>query len=220
MKTLDQPILYSFSRCPYAMRARIAISRANIKCELREIVLRDKPTELIAISPKSTVPVLQLPNNTIIDESLDIMLWALQKNDPDFWLSPEDASLVAALTLIDECDSKFKYDLDRYKYPDRFDNIDMLAHRSSGEAFIARLEERLTDNAFLFGSRASIADYAILPFVRQFANTDRDWFDSLPYSDVQQWLAVFLASSVFKKIMTKYSQWQPGDSPIEFPQAS
>ena len=166
------PILYSFRRCPYAMRARLALAASGLACELREVVLRDKPTDLLEASPKGTVPVLVLPNGDVIDQSLDIMRWALRQHDPEQWLRPERDTPSAMEALIAQCDDEFKADLDRYKYPDRYPGADPLAHRQAGAAFLASLETRLSATACLFGSQASLADMAIAPFVRQFAHTD------------------------------------------------
>jgi len=203
-----RPILYSFRRCPYAMRARLAIAVAGIECELREVVLRNKPPELLAISPKATVPVLQLPDGAVIDESLDIMLWALRKNDPEDWLNSDGTDRAGMFELIRLSDTQFKHHLDRYKYPDRFTDGPPADHRAAGLAFVASLEARLAEHAMLCRERACIADYAILPFVRQFANTDRQWFDATPHPRVHRWLGEFLASTSFAAIMRKYPPWQ------------
>lgn len=207
-KVADLPILYSFRRCPYAMRARLALEVAGIKCRLREVVLRDKPDEMIEISPKATVPVLQLADGTVIEESREIMIWALEQNDPEGWL---DIDRAEAEALIDNCDGPFKHALDRYKYPNRYDLADGLAHRERGMAFIGTLEGRLRDSVFLSKGMFCLPDAAIFPFVRQFANTDRTWFDSQPIPQVQRWLSAQLDSPRFVKIMKKYAQWKTGD---------
>jgi glutathione S-transferase len=198
------------------MRARLAIAVAGIECELREVMLRNKPPELIAISPKATVPVLQLDNRSVIDESLDIMCWALQHNDPEDWLPANDNHRNDAFALIRYSDTEFKTHLDRYKYPDRYTNENVVDHRAAGQAFIASLEERLSIQPRLCGERASIADYAILPFVRQFANADREWFDATPFPRVHRWLEDFLSSALFNAVMEKYTPWAAGEPGVLF----
>ncbi|PHR21744.1 MAG: glutathione S-transferase [Sphingopyxis sp.] len=203
----DLPVLYSFRRCPYAMRARMALLVSETPVRLREVVLRDKPEEMIAASPKGTVPVLVLPDGQVIDESLAIMRWALEQDDPQDWLDGE----AAAAELIAEADGPFKHHLDRYKYPVRYDNVDPLEHRAGGQAFLVKLDSLIQESGQLMGERPTLADHAIFPFVRQFANNDRDWFDGLPLPALQKWLADHLASPLFKTTMQKYPQWQSGD---------
>ena len=212
------PILYSFRRCPYAMRARMSILSAGIRCELREVVLREKPAELIALSPKATVPILQLTEGTIIDESLNIMLWALENYDPENWLNPPNSSLTEALELVKKTETQLKPNLDRYKYPDRYTGANKIEHRGKCTKFIGILEEILSEMPYLFGKRACIADIAIFPFIRQFANTDRNWFDKLPYQHTQAWLTKFLNSAHFDIAMKKYTQWHAGNVVMFFPE--
>ena len=207
------PILYSFRRCPYAMRARLAMWNAEINCELREVVLRDKPQSMINYSPKASVPVLVLGNGTVIDESLEIVCWALAINDPGDWLSPERGTLADMKTLIECNDNEFKNHLDRYKYPNRYTNVDPIYHRGHGERFLEKLDQKIAKNVALFGSRLSLADIAIVPFVRQFANVDRNWFDNSKYDSVKRWLHIQLESTLFISIMTKYAKWHEGDAP-------
>ncbi len=214
----EATILYSFRRCPYAMRARLAIARAGVAVKLREVVLRDKPAHMLEISPKGTVPVLQLADGTVIDESLDVMLWALGQNDPDGWLSPEKGTLADMLALIADCDGDFKHNLDRFKYAARYDDVDPLAHRQAAEGFLATLEVRLEGGGWLFGHRPCLADYAILPFIRQFASVDRAWFYAAPYPALQAWLEAFMEGAFFKSVMKKYPQWHPGDVEADFPE--
>jgi len=202
------PILYSFRRCPYAMRARLALHASGQPYVLREVVLKDKPADMLELSPKGTVPVLHLPDRYVIDESLDIMLWALGNADPEGWLDDFDTDLLAA------CDGDFKGHLDRYKYATRYPDADPLAHRAAGEVFIAGLETRLRRGAHLMGLRFSIMDAAILPFVRQFALADWDWFFATPYPNVQRWLDAFIASPRFQAVMAKHPQWQAGDDGV------
>jgi glutathione S-transferase len=212
------PVLYSFRRCPYAMRARLALAISQQQCALREILLRDKPAEMIALSPKASVPVLHLPDGQVIDESLDIMRWALARHDPQQWLSPENGDLLAMEALIAECDGPFKHHLDRYKYAPRYGpETSSVHHRGEGEAFLMQLDKRLSQHRQLFGVQARFADFAIFPFVRQFANTDREWFDAQPLENLQTWLAGHLDSALFQDIMEKWSVWQPGDVVSLFP---
>lgn len=215
----SRPILYSFRRCPYAMRARMAIANAGIACRLREVVLRDKPAEMLDASPKGTVPVVVLEDGTIIEESLDVMAWALDQNDADGWLAPGQESRAEMDALIAECDGPFKRALDRYKYPNRYEDegIDRDAQRALGLAFLETLDARLDGHSNLFGDRVSYADIAIFPFVRQFANTDRTWFDALNLPRLQAWLAAHLDSELFKSVMPKYAQWKTGDDEPVFP---
>ncbi|NIZ01992.1 glutathione S-transferase [Thalassospira lucentensis] len=212
----DRPVLYSFRRCPYAMRARMALLAAQIDVELREVVLRDKPQSMIDASPKATVPVLILPDGSVIDESLEIMVWALAENDPNEWLTPESGTLDDMLSLIAQNDGPFKHHLDRYKYHTRYENADPAEHRRDAEKILNRLDGRLAVGKYLFGTRPALADFAIAPFVRQFANTDKDAFDAMPFVHVQRWLSDFLASSYFERAMTKYDQWHDGDTPVIF----
>ncbi|ONH88252.1 MULTISPECIES: glutathione S-transferase [unclassified Thalassospira] len=212
----SRPILYSFRRCPYAMRARIALLAAEIDVELREVVLRDKPQSMIDVSPKATVPVLVLPDGTVVDESLEIMVWALAENDPLEWLTPESGTLDDMLALISQNDGPFKHHLDRYKYPNRYEDVDPLEHRRDAEKILNRLDGRLAVGKYLFGSRPALADFAIAPFIRQFANTDKEAFDAMPFVHVQRWLDDFLASELFERAMTKYDQWHEGDTPVIF----
>jgi glutathione S-transferase len=195
----------------------MSIASADIRCELREVVLRDKPAEMIAISPKATVPVLQVADATVIDESFDIMKWALAQRDPEDWLNPENGSLDEAYALIESTETQFKPSLDRYKYPDRYTGVSAAEYRTTGCDFIALLEERLKEMPHLFGRQACIADMAIFPFVRQFANTDRDWFEASPYRHTQAWLKKLTAGSLFDIAMKKYSQWRSGQEAVFFP---
>jgi len=193
-------ILYSYRRCPYAMRARMALTQAKIPFEIREISLREKPSSMLNVSPKGTVPVLIQANGTALEESIDIVFWALTENDPDSWLSV-DRTLVDA--LIAENDGEFKFNLDRYKYPDRFPDLPQADYRAQGEVFLQRLENMLTLNTYLMRDTLSVADIVVMPFVRQFANVDRKWFDSAPYPKLHDWLNGLLTSALFLSIMEK-----------------
>jgi len=196
------------------MRARMALSISGQSYEIREVLLRDKPNELVRLSPKATVPVMLLVTGEVLEQSLDIMHWALKKNDPHDWFNSKGDDLNDMLVLIKEADENFKYHLDRYKYAQRYENADSLFHRSEGEKFLKLLNRRLNRNDYLFGMRPSLADYAIVPFVRQFANTDRGWFDSMSFSPLHEWLNDLLTSEPFTKIMRKYPVWHMGDKPI------
>jgi len=195
------PILYSYRRCPYAMRARMALKYAGVAIEIREISLRDKPAHLLQVSPKGTVPVLVLPDGTVLEQSLDIMHWALQQRYIDGWLL---ADLEQTQQLIAENDTSFKQALDRYKYAIRFPEQSMEDYRSQGEVFLAKLEQRLTQTNFLMGKQVSMADVAIFPFIRQFSAVDADWFASTPYVRLKAWLSLLVESELFNSIMGKY----------------
>lgn len=196
------------------MRARLALYTSNISCELREVVLRDKPEEMIAISSKATVPVLQLSNGVVIDESRDIAIWAIEQNDPHNW-----SSYIGDLkSLIEVNDFQFKTHLDKYKYSSRNPELSKEDHRENANFFLEILEERLTKHKFLSADEVTVTDLAIFPFIRQFAFVDKDYFDSLPFSKLQAWLEYHLNSDIFKNIMNKYAQWVPGDEKIYFPE--
>lgn len=214
---IDHPLFYSFRRCPYAMRARMGLYASGKTVELREIVLRDKPAHMLEISPKGTVPVLQLTDGSILDESLDIMLWALRQNDPERWLAPEKGNLDEMLALIEEIDGSFKHHLDRYKYTTRYEGADEMVHRSLAMVALAPLVARLERTSQLFGVRVSLADVALFPFVRQFANTDRVWFDENTPSVLQSWLVSHETSELFAGIFQKWPIWQDGDELTLFP---
>ena len=212
----ELPILYSFRRCPYAMRARMAIVRKGFKVEHREVILRDRPAHMMQISPKGTVPVLQLPNGEVIEESLEIMQYVL-----DWQLSEEES------IWIERNDFEFKFHLDRYKYPHRYHvktdtdayTCDPLEHRAVCEEILAQWNAVLVQNGpWLLGANPSFADFAILPFVRQFRIADEAWFDAVPgYDALKLWLHSFLASPLLEQAMVKYTPWQPGDTPLAFP---
>ena len=211
------PVLYTFRRCPYAMRARLAIAASGQPVEQREIMLRSKPLELLAASPKGTVPILVFAGGEVIDESLDIMLWALGRSDPQGWLAPVAGSKQDMLALIAENDGAFKQSLDRYKYANRYAResagepagdatVFSVAHRTRCANWLAGMEGRLSDG-WLFGARASLADMALLPFVRQFAHTDASWFAARSWPRLQAWLAGFEASALYQGVMAKRSTW-------------
>lgn len=212
------PLLYSFRRCPYAMRARLALLVAGQTCELREVVLRDKPQALREASPKATVPVLVLADGQVIDESLAIMQWALARHDPLGWCRPTHGAPAQMLALVTENDTGFKPLLDRAKYPQRFGIADPLAPRIACAPFLAGLEQRLAQTPFLCGGHATLADAALFPFVRQFAGVDPDWFAQQPWARLQQWLLDWQSTTLFARAMQKFAPWQPGDAPQLFPQ--
>ena len=200
------PILYSYRRCPYAMRARMALKLAEIDVEIREISLRDKPAHMLQVSPKATVPVLILQDGSVIDESLAIMEYALKNHATG--LKHSSASLETSINapsraLILQNDSSFKQALDAYKYPERHKNKAQIEHRADGEIFLHQLENLLQQNTYLFDAKPSFADYAIFPFVRQFAAVDAAWWESAPYPKLLAWLNALVNSELFKSIMTK-----------------
>lgn len=201
------------------MRARLGIVFAGMEVELREIVLKNKPAQMLAISPKGTVPVLELAGEggsarPVIEESQDILEWALQQNDPQGLLNVDSAR---ANALMDRNDSEFKHWLDRYKYADRHPELSQLEYRQKGEVFLQELENLLTSNRYLLGNNISIADIGIMPFVRQFAHVDRESFYSLPYPNLQRWLREWLEHPAFKQVMMKYQPWQEGNDVVVFP---
>ena len=195
------------------MRARMAIAYAGINVGLREVVLKDKPAAMLEVSPKGTVPVVIDVDGRIIEESRDVMRWALDQNDPDAWL----AGLGLDDPLISACDDDFKHWLDRYKYAVRFPEQDEIWYRGQAEAFLATLELKLGDARFLNGSTLGVTDVAVFPFIRQFTNVDMKWWESKPYPNVARWLAGLIASELFVAVMKKYRQWRDGDPEIPFP---
>ncbi|MBD8548431.1 glutathione S-transferase [Sphingomonas sp. CFBP 8760] len=196
-------ILYSFRRCPFAMRARLALAVSGVRYELREVRLSTKPPELLVMSPKGTVPVLVTAEGAVIEESLAIMRWALRIRDPQDWLARDDPALIATN------DGVFKHHLDRYKYPDRHGS-DAARHRDLGFAFLQDLETRIGLAGHLCGTEAGLTDAAVMPFVRQFAGVDWPWFDNLPLPRLKAWLAEHLASALFERIMYRVSPWSSG----------
>jgi len=216
MADIAQPILYSFRRCPYAMRARMAVLASGEIVELREVVLRDKPAAMLAASAKGTVPVLVLGDGCVIDESLDIMLWALERSDPAGWLVPESGERADMLALIAACEAEFKPHLDGYKYAAKDAPEARLAARERAPSFLDQLERRLADGTYLFGSRPTLGDVAIFPFIRQFAFVDRDWFSAAGPPRLAHWLDGFLQDRAFLDVMSKFAKWEPGKAPVLF----
>lgn len=194
------PILYSFRRCPYAMRARMALAASRVAYEHREILLRDKPAAMLAASPKGTVPVLVLANGEVIDESIDIMRRALEQKDPEGWMASFEPGLLA------DYDSAFKHHLDRYKYAARYGE-DPLAHRAAGLAMLLQLDAQLADRGYLGGNVRGFADIAIFPFVRQFAGVDPAWFEAEAPRNLRGWLDRLISSDVFERAMVRRTLW-------------
>jgi len=189
----------------------MALIIAEVQCELREVDLGNKPVEMLDASPKGTVPVLLFADGSILDESLDIMLWSFSQTNVPAWLNPEAGTLDDMLELVGRNDADFKRHLDRYKYPDRYAHEKMpdpIYHRSEACFFLNELETLLKANAFLFGPHASLADIAIFPFVRQFAATDPDWFATLESPHLQAWLTAWHESAEFTVAMHKQQNWE------------
>lgn len=205
------PVLYSYRRCPYAMRARMALRYSDIEVEIREISFKQKPRHMLALSPKGTVPVLALTDGKIIDESLDIMRWAIEQHDPDQWLLADPIPRSEADALIADNDYIFKPALDKYKYAVRFPQRSAESYRTEGEGFFRQLERRLQDKPYLFGDRISLADVAIFPFIRQFSLVDAAWFEQSPYTALQSWLSRLLKKELFIGTMQKYPTWVESD---------
>lgn len=188
---------------------------AGIEVELREVVLKDKPGEMLAASQKGTVPVLKLDDGSVIDESIDVMLWALNLDDPDSWL--RDSSHAAANALIAENDGPFKIQLDKYKYADRHPAQTPEHYRDQACLFLEKLEQRLAQSDYLLGADLRLADVAIFPFIRQFAAVDSEWFDQSTYPQLRRWLNEFLESALFRTVMTKHPKWESQQVPVIFP---
>lgn len=204
------PVLYSFRRCPYAMRARMALLISGQRFEMREVVLRHKPDAMITASIKGTVPVMVLAGGEVIDQSIDIMRWALHRHDPEHWLAGDDAPLIQTF------DDRFKHHLDRTKYPERHGS-DPAVHRTAGLAMLGDLEQRLAVHPNLCRPERALADIAIMPFVRQFAAVDQSWFDKQAVPRVREWLARHIASPLFELAMVRLKPWAPDDDPVIWP---
>ena len=207
------PILYSFRRCPYAMRARMAIAYAKQTVTLREVILKTKPASLFTYSSKGTVPVLVLEDGKVIDESIDIMRWALKIHDPDGWLG----NIEEQVKLVNMNDQDFKARLDKYKYADRHPEHSEQCHREACYPFLDRLEGLLEKQDFLFSHQYSFADIAIFPFIRQFAHVNLAWFESSRWENLKHWLTQLKTSEFFTSVMTKYPAWEEGSEPVHFP---
>jgi len=214
-------IFYSLRNCPFAMRARMAIFKAQQTVLLRDLVLSNKPSEMLIASPKGTVPVLVLNNGKVIDESLDVMLWALRETDPDDLLhryldSEPERIHIEMLMLINEFDLSFKACLEQYKCAKRYKEGNIEQCRAACELYVKKLEQRLTEHLFLFSNKESLADIALLPFIRQFAQVERQWYLQSPYPKVRQWLNYYLQSSMFTKVMAKYPLWLDSNEKVLF----
>jgi glutathione S-transferase len=204
----DYPVLYSLQHCPFAMRARMAVLLAQYPVWLRAIVLKNKPAEMLAVSPTETVPLLVFEDDSIIDESLDIMLWLLKQNDPCNLLLSDNTELnQEMMALIELFDSEFKTCLEQYKSAKRYHDSSKEQHKASCERYVQLIEARLAEHDFIMGQSPSLVDYAILPFIRQFAKVDRKWYLQSPYPKLQAWLKHHLESALFSKTMTKYPLW-------------
>ena len=208
LNEFDLPILYSLRRCPYAMRGRMGIALSQQKVLLREIVTKDKPSELLASSAKGTVPVLVLPDGQIIEQSLDVMNWALQQNDPQDLLRSSNPTLSQQVhQLIKVNDNEFIGHLEKYRASVRYRNIDKEQRRQDCEGFISKLEALLTDQAYFFGETPSLADFAVMPFVSQFVRVEKKWFVQSEYQNVGRWLRTHLDSKLYTQVMKQYPLW-------------
>ena len=213
---MEYPILYSFIRCPYAMRARMALKLTNTKCEIREVRLNNKPKQMIDKSPKGTVPVLVLQKE-VIDESNDIIEWALSSNNI-FDGNIDHDQIDLTNNLIELFDSKFKYNLDRYKYAIRYKNIDKDKHKIECLDILINLENVISNDGWILGSKINKLDISILPFIRQFRIADIEWFDKQnKIKGIQKILFNFLDSNLFKEVMYKYDVWEENAEPQFFP---
>lgn len=218
------PVLYSLRNCPYAMRARLAIYKSKLSIELRDVVLNNKPQEMITASPKATVPILVLNSSQVIDESLDVMLWALSENDPEDLLHCNaektqinmPTKLPEILNLVHQFDQEFKTCLEQYKCAKRYHETNLAECRLACEVYIKDLEQRLSKHDYIIDDKESLADIALLPFIRQFAKVERQWYLQSPYSNVKQWLNRYLQSAMFTKVMVKYPLWSKDSELIVF----
>ncbi len=208
MTIFKYPILYSFRRCPYAMRVRFCIRMSGIKVELREILLKKKPKEFLDSSFDGTVPILIIASNKVIQESLDIVNWVSTQN------KNENLKIFDPKNLISNYDTNFKYNLDRYKYPTRYEGIDPIYHRNENVKYLTSLNEQLSSSKFLSSDELNFLDYCIFPFVRQFRNVDHLWFESLNLVYLNKWYSLIVESREFNDIMKKYKVWESSDTPI------
>ena len=214
---MSLPILYSLRQCPYAMRARMGLLLAKQSVILRDIVVKNIPTEMLAASPKATVPVLVLSDSSVIDESLDIMLWALKRTDPNNLLyNHEPDALDNMLALINRNDNEFVEALKMYKAAARYHDSNIESCRHQCEPFIGYLEESLTNHNYIMGDSLSLVDYAVFPFIRQFSRVDRKWYLRAPYPKLRRWLDKHYQNPIFTKAMTKYAQWLDSNAVIIF----
>lgn len=217
---MERPILYSFRRCPYAMRARLALLASGTICTHREILLRDKPGAMLEVSPKGTVPVLIKPDGGVLEESLDVAFWALTASDPLGWLKPWQDNETRAAELLERNDGPFKHHLDRYKYANRYAAEEEAEHRAAGLEVLKDLNAQLEATGFLHGEAFSFLDAGIAPFIRQFRIADPKWFDGLQLPSLQRWLTRFVESERFATVMFKYPVWDGGEDSQVFPHTS
>lgn len=209
---MTHPVLYSFNRCPYAIRARMVLRYADITVRIREIALKNKPEAMFEASPKGTVPILQLNDGQVIDESLDIMLWALSHSDPDDWFSEKDQLRITQLIAIN--DREFKPLLDNYKYPQRSIKQDPIYYRNQAIPYLENLNEAIDKHQWLVREQICLADVALFPFIRQFAMVDSDWFWQTSLSKLHTWLQGLLESELFLSVMKKYEPWSGEKEPL------
>ncbi len=214
MSKFEYPILYTFRRCPYAMRARFVLRHSHKKIELREIKLQKKPKDFLKTSPKGTVPVLALSKKEVLDQSLDIMMWCLQSSDSSKINDLKNNLPNNFLDQIKDLDNEFKTNLDKYKYPNRFKDNDKNFSRDNNLKFLKKLNENLKNSIFLNSNKIGLLDYAIFPFIRQFRNVDIEWFENLNLSFLNSWYLSIVESKAFFDIMKKYKVWDAEDKPI------
>lgn len=212
---MNTPVLYTFRRCPYCMRAHMALKKSGIKVELREVKLSDMPTEALTVSAKATVPLLVFADGTFLDESWDIVKWALQQNDPDLWMGKDNEFLLDTEMLVETNDFSFKEDLDHYKYADRYPEKTQQQYREACEEYIEELEELLDEHVYLLSDDISVADISVFSFVRQFSMVDEAWFEQAPYPKVRAWLHKIVDTELFQIIFRKHKLWDNTD-PVTF----
>jgi len=211
---IKYPILYTFRRCPYAIRTRMVIKSSQITVEIREIELKNKPREFLELSPKGTVPVLLTDSGQVLEESLDIINWALDSNDPNNLLSECNLSKSQFKELLKKLDDDFKINLDKYKYPNRYQGVDRNFNRDANLNFLANLDNLLKKSKYINCNHLTLIDYLIFPFIRQFRNVDENWFDCLNFYYLKKWLNNLMESEDFKSIMKKYTVWNSNQIPI------
>ena len=211
------PTLYSFRRCPYAMRARLALRLCKIECIIREISLKAKNSEFLQVSPKGTVPVLVLPNGKVLEESLDIINWSLEQNDPNNLKVNDEVTKKINDKYIQLFDKDFKFHLDRYKYSSRYNISNSEIHRNKARNILTEINSMLEGKDYIGGQCMSLLDISILPFVRQYRTADINWFDNhLGLRNINNWVNIFLNTEILASIMTKYKVWEKEDPPILF----
>lgn len=210
------PVLYSLRNCPYAMRARLAIFTSEQTVCLREVLLSQKPAQMLTASPKGTVPVLVLPSGEVLEQSRDIMLWAFAQSDPNNYqlhqplANGKHSEAATVQQLMTQFDSEFIPRLEHYRSAKRYRDPKLLQYRTECEIYLQQLESRLAQHDFLFGGKACLVDLAIMPFIRQFARVERQWYLQSPYPEVRRWLDGYLQSAMFSKVMAQYPVWKEG----------